>query len=431
MTEKNRGGISIKFAGEPPISQWESISIRERFDDALGSYSVTIKPIREKLRYYQRRLQKGELLGFKVNGHSYATPIIESVTTTVARDGGVKLTADCKSVLAAAVGASADPTIYRKQKADVPIIDLVLEVLAPFGFSEIAADAAANAMTLTGKRRDTKKAAITAETLKAKDAQVQDNEKAYAYCARLFSRLGVALRVNHDGRLLLTAPDYEQKPIYTITEWLGGGDRAESLSLVESNEGQFSKIVVLGKSNEKRGKKQTAQPRGALRQDRLTGRFRDIPSPYADGKTMEEFAQESFDVLSKDAPYPNVPTETFASDQPLYTSQSQPFKPLYFVDKRSRDAERCASFCKLIHTKNAPKAFELTAVVDGLVSSTGAVWAIDTICTVKSPELGLVSGGQGMDLWVHEVSLKEDRGGAKSTIKMIPKGSLVLGNIPG
>jgi hypothetical protein len=427
MAEKNRGGIAVdfpRFPAEPFVREWEHVSIRERFDDALGSYSVTFKPVREKLRHYQQRLQKGELVRFYVDGRVYATPMVETVTTTIDRDGGVKLNADCKSVLAAATEASANPTIYRKQKADVPIIDLVLEVLAPFGFSEIAADAAANAMALTGKPRSSKAAAITAEPLKAKDAQVQDNETAYGYCARLFSRLGVALRVNRKGRLMLAAPDYEQRSIYTITEWLGGGDRAESLSLVESNAGQFSKIVVLGKGNEKRGKKQTAQPRGALRQERLTGRFDEQTS-------QEASAQAAWDALSANEPYADVPTETFVADQPLYTSALQPFKPLYFVDKRSRDNDRCASFCKLVHTKNAPKAFELTAVVDGLVAATGATWAVDTICTVKSPELGLIRAGQSMDLWVNEVQLDASRNGSKSTVKMIPKGSLVIGNIPG
>jgi prophage tail gpP-like protein len=294
----------------------------------------------------------------------------------------------------------------------------VLDVLAPFGFIELLTDQAGHVRMLTGKSLEGAMTAITVEALKAKDAQVQDNETAYGYCARLFSRLGVALRVNWEGLLLLSAPDYEQAPLYSIFEGDGTGDMALSMSLKETNSGQFSKVVIRGKSTEGAGKKQTAQPQAALRQEKFTGRF----------ASVEEEAQalEVYTSRSADQPYSKVVEQSFASVQPLYTSTQQPFKPLYFVDKRSRDNARCASFAKLVHTKRSAQAFELTAVVDGLVSVTGAVWAMNTICRVDSNVLNIHD-----NMWVHEVQLEQSRGGSRTTLRLIPKHSLVLGDIPG
>ncbi len=418
MTERNRARIELDFSDGTRFDQWERATVTERFDDSLGTYSFKVKPVRDQVATFQRLLQKGELVTIYVNDNQYASPVIESVTTSVNRGGGVTFDVECKSILLAATEASADPTIYEKQKADVPISTLIERVLEPFDLGEITTDAAGHVMTLTGKGIEGRAPAITVSELKTKDAQVQDNEAAYSYCARMFSRLGVALRVNYRGELLLTAPDYEQQASYGIFEWTGSGNRATSISLRETNRGQYSRVVIRGKGKEGRGKKQTAKPRAALRQGLLTGRL------AADG--LEEIAQARYDELSAGAPFDNVPETEFSADQPLYTSSVHPFKPRYYVDKRSRDNERCGSFCKLVHTKNAAAAFEVTAAVDGLVSDTGATWAVDTICRVESTTLQL-----NMDMWVHEVSMTQTRSGATTTLKMIPKGALVLGDIPG
>ena len=163
---------------------------------------------------------------------------------------------------------------------------------------------------------------------------------------------------------------------------------------------------------------QTAQPRGALRQEKFTGRF-------AENTQLEVDAIEAYDDLSINQPFSTVPEETFSSDQPLYTSSVQPFKPKYHMDKRNRDNQQCLSFCKLVHTKNASNAFELTVVVDGLVSSDGAVWAIDTVCRVDSLTLDVQK-----NMWVHEVQMEQSRRGSRTTLRLIPKGSLILGDVP-
>ena len=97
------------------------------------------------------------------------------------------------------------------------------------------------------------------------------------------------------------------------------------------------------------------------------------------------------------------------------------------TDKRSRDAEKCTSFCKLVHTKNSPKAFAVTAVVDGIVAiDSGAIWAIDTICSVFSDTLLIDE-----DMWVHEVKMRVAKsGGSRSTLTLLPKGSLIIGDLP-
>ena len=423
MSEKTRGIVTMSFSDGDRFSNWESLTLTERYDDPLGSYSFRVRVPRSRLRLFQERLQKGELVGIQIDENPRATPIIDTVRTRVDKANGIVMDVSCTSVLKAASQASANPTIFKSQPADVPVEELILDVMRPFGFTVIVADSAAHAEVLTGKSIDTSTTPIQSSTLEAKDAQVQENETAYGYCARIFSRLGVALRVDWEGKLLIGAPNYNQQSLYTIVEdriSTTTGDRCRYIQLDETNDGQYSKVVVRGKDKEKRKKKQTAQPRSATRQAFLTGRFA--------SEEAESRAQSAYESFAELQPFGDAVEEQLEPEQPWYTSTVQPFKPRYFTDKRSRDNQRCASFCKLVQTKNAPRAFMVTAEVDGLVSrSSGAIWAIDTVCRVFSDVL-LIDD----DMWVYETQMMVDKStGSRTVLKLLPKGSLIIGDIPG
>jgi prophage tail gpP-like protein len=327
---------------------------------------------------------------------------------------------DAKSVLAAATEGSANPQIFKKNQADIPVENLILEVLLPFGFDTIVSDNAGHAKVLSGKQIDTKVTAITAQELKTKDAAVQENETAYAYIARLVTRLGVILRVNFEGKLLLSAPNYDQDSLYTIVEGKSRetkGDRAISMVLDETNRGQFSEYVVRGKGAESRGKKQTGQPIGGLQSSELTGRFAT--------EAEETQASDAFDSFSSEQPFRNLQFDEIDSSQPLYTSRFQPYKPKFFLDKRSRDNDRCKSFCKLLSAKNSPQAFQITAVVDGIRSTSGAIWTVDTTCRVKSESLDIDE-----IFWILETNMEVSKETQRTTVKLIPLRSLIIGDIP-
>jgi prophage tail gpP-like protein len=60
------------------------------------------------------------------------------------------------------------------------------------------------------------------------------------------------------------------------------------------------------------------------------------------------------------------------------------------------------------------------------VSATGAVWSIDTIARVYCEAFDIDE-----DMWILQRELMQDRsGGQRTRLKLIPKGALVLGEIP-
>lgn len=417
----------MSFQGGEQIRTWESMSLRDTFTDPLGSYQFTIAPPSHLLEKYRGLLIKGQLVGVRINDIPIVTPVIDTVNTSVSRDGGVVFNLECKTVLTVTTEASADVNASKKFQSDAPIINVILETLAPYNFDTIVTDAAGNATAMSGKPISGRAAAVTATELKVKEMQVQPGEKAYTYCARLFSRLGVALRVNWEGQLLLTVPDYTQGVSYTIVEGAEtfGGDRALSLSLQDTNAGQFSEVVVQGKSEEVKKKGITAHPqyRAHLkaRIPSLLGKLKDIA--IANLKAIKAGLSPS----SLSSPARGIPEASYEPDRPTYFSTVQPFKPKYVLDKRCRDNKRCASLAKLHMGKAAENAWVLTVTVDGFMSrSSGRLWAVDTICHVRSESLGIDD-----DLWVHEVNFTMDKpNGQRVTLRLLPKGALIIGDIP-
>jgi len=427
MTESKRGRVTIQDSNGDVFDNWSTFSMTETYDDPLGSYEFTIRPLRKDVREVQARFQKGELVSIKIDDNPRATPSIITVKTSLSKGGGVEMTVSCKTVLHVATQASADPEAFDKAPADVPVDEIVIRTLSPFGFTHIGTDFKRHTEVVLGKAVAGDSATVSLLDLKAKELKVNENEGAYQYCSRIFSRLGYALRVDESGILILGSPNYFQEPSYSLVEDYVGtrvgaraGDKALSLELSETNDQQFSKVVVRGKSEEKRKKKATTKPQAATRLSRLTGRFANAE--------MAEAAQGTYDIYSAKQPFGEAVEELIDPRQPYYTSTIQPFKPKYINDRYSRDNDKCNGFCILVHAKPSVNAFVVTATVDGIVShSTGAIWAIDTICSVFSDTLLIED-----DMWVYEVSMKvAKKGGARTTLKLLPVGSLVIGDVPG
>jgi prophage tail gpP-like protein len=74
----------------------------------------------------------------------------------------------------------------------------------------------------------------------------------------------------------------------------------------------------------------------------------------------------------------------------------------------------------------AEKAFYVQGEVDGMVSATGRLWQVDTMVHVVIEAEGLDE-----DMWVAEVRRTADaQGGQRTHLRLLPKGALVLGDIP-
>lgn len=370
------------------LDSWTSFSLRETYTDPVGELQFETIPTTNNLPAISALLQKGEVVLIYVNGAIQGAYVISSVRRTVSRQGGVVFSITCKTLLHAAYEGSVDPRITFSAKTDVPVVDLILQVMSPYGFGVVIGDNAANVYAISGKRIDGRAQPLPVQALKHQDCQAQEGETSYAFCARILNRLGVVMRQSVDGKLLITAPDYNQLPAYTLAQTFSGNwppmsDAMLNCEDMSSNDGVYSECRVRGTRSEQQGANTVAEP--------------DVTIPAS-----------------------TLPTRS------QYTSFVQPTKPKIIKDKSSRDLPRAKNVATLAMGITAINGYQFSCEVAGLVSATGTIWSIDTVARVYCEALDV-----NEDMWVLERELTQDRqGGQRTRLKLIPKGALVLGEIP-
>ncbi len=396
--------VSLAFSNGDSISFWESLSLKDRWDDPIGAFDLTCRPPRHDIARYSEMLRKGKLAGLLIDDKPLASVLIQRVRRTVGREG-VTFDISCQSPLATAHEASANPEVSKSFQSDSPVSSVVLEVMRPFGFTEVHSDTTSDVVARTGKPIGNRQAHVDVKSLKERDMQVQDGESAYGFCARIIARLGLLLKSDHGGRLIVGKPDFDQEPIYTLVSELDiktAGDRLlDGIEIEDTNEGQFSEIVVRGQALDTSGQTAANKP---LARVAVPGLF--VPS----GVPFERVKSTELE------PGPH----RYSSDD-----DTAPFKPKYVTDKECRDKKFCEAMARTLHGVKSSNAFVITCEVAGLVSATGRPWATDTVARViiESLEIDDV-------FWIHEVSMSLDRSrGQRTRLRLIPLGSLVLGNV--
>lgn len=374
------------------IDSWTRWHLKDSFTDPLGSVELTAVPPRERIEEYRNRLDKGELVTVFINEANQGGYLIQTVQGTIGSNG-VEFAVTCHTPIVTPYQGSVDPKFSRKYDTDVPADEVVLEALFPYGFDSIIADSDADVSAITGKplgRGGGKRRRKSKAAMKLGEAQAHDGEAAYAFSARIFTRLAVALRMSPTGTLMLTAPNYDQDAAYSLVQSFDPdvpGDRFlidPPVTIVDTNDNQFSECILRGARADKPGTTQTSTPEVRITSAELN------PA------------------------------------RPAYRSIAAAYKPLIIKDKCSRDPERARSVAKLALGIRAAKAFVVKGYVDGVISTTGRVWSVDTIARTRIDAWGLDE-----DMWIlgREIMGDKDKG-QLAMLELLPKHALQLGDVP-
>lgn len=394
MTLANRATVEMQFDANFQIDSWHSFSLRDSFTDPLGELSFTIQPLLPDLRRYRDRARKGELVAVFINGAAQGVYIITTTSTSVSNGGGVTMKITAKSPLATPYEGSVDPRLSVSTTTDTPVSQVVLAAMLPYGFNVIGIASALNVSARMGKPIANKGTPLTKSVaaLKHQECQAQEGETAYAFCDRIFTRLGLCLHVDNAGALLLRAPNYTQEKAYTVKQsFSGSGPTGEDVDVFtgsveehDTNDGQFSEVQVRGLRRDDVGQTKTAEPNAT------------------------------------------VTASSFMPTRSVYRSQGAAYKPKIIKDKMARDSARSESVAKLVLSLPAKDAYFITGTVDGIVSKSGRVWQPDTIAHVYVEALGVDE-----EMWIVERTLRQDRNSGQTTeLKLLPKNALVLGQVP-
>jgi hypothetical protein len=387
VSESNRGRPELRFNDGSTITNFQRFSTRDSFVDPLTHLEFETTPLKSELNDYRTKLQKGEFVTLRINGASQGGFLIQTVHKTISDTGGIKFALDCVSPLVTPYQGSVDPDIVNfHSPTDVGVEEAILKALAPYGFNSIVTDSRAHVNALAGVVVKGRKAPTDLRKLKHQDAQAQHGETCYAFITRIVTRLGVCVRLDVNGTVLVSAPDYTQSALYNLVQGEGVGDRfIGSIEITDTNDDQFSEVRTTGKRSTKASTSLTARPVGTLTADEAFG---DLPCKYR--------------------------------------SIAAAHKPKVIQDKHARDHERTISVAKLALGIRAHKAYQISGTVDGFVSQTGAVWSVDTVAHVKI-DADNING----NFWILEREFTlDDHDGAKTKLKLIPLGSLLLGDVP-
>lgn len=381
-----RSTVSLSFSDGTKFSGFTSWSLRETFSDPLGWMEFTVEPPASKVAEYRERLRKGQLVGCQVDGKPQAAMMIQTTNWSVDNDG-TKGTISSVTPLKQLYEASVSPKVSKSLAADAPVIDLVNEVTALFGLGAAVADADIGSIRAkSGKSPGG--TAIDVDALKYTEAKAQDNETAYAFLARIVTRLGVMIRMHPvDGTVYLTAPHYTGSPLYTVVQSRSGsgpnGDGFFRVSENDTNEGQFSACTAAGARVDAVGAVRAGRPFGLTASSELGAR----------------------------APYQADPALAY--------------KPKFVRDTSCRDAARAKRVSKLVLGLAAEKAYEVRGTVQGLVSRDGTPWTVDTLGRVYVEALGIDD-----TMWLSErIMTYSATGGQTTELVWLPKGAFTLGDL--
>lgn len=383
--ESNRGRIEVRDRNGNKITSFQRFTATDDYTEPLTRFEFDAAPPRPQLQLYKEILVKGEFVTLMINGASQGGFLIQTVKRTISAEGGIGFHVEAVSPLITPYQGSVDPDIVNVHSpTDVPVSEAILKAMAPYGFDRIITDTRSSVNSLTGYQVRNRKRDTDLNKLKHQDAQAQDGETAYQFCARIFTHLGTCLRMSVDGVLLVGSPDYEQSPVSSLVQGEGEGDRfVGAVEIVDTNDDQFSEVVTRGNRVTTPETTRTTRPKSTLK------------------------------------------AEGTLNPRSVYKSTPAPHKPKNARNKHARDAARCASVNKLMLGIRAWKAYNVTGTVDGFVSKTGAVWSVDTVVNVKVD-------GEGLNekMWIKSRTFTLSNDGAKTKLVLIPLGTLLLGDVP-
>jgi prophage tail gpP-like protein len=390
--------VQLGFSDGSTLAEWQSVVLRDSFADPVGEFSLSSAPITDGgvLAFYRDRLKKGELVSLRVNDVPQYVGLVQTIEKSISPDGGVVFTVSGGTPLLTPYEGAAveDPNDYTKElsfhseQSDVPVRDVILRAMRPYGFTELVGDDGAHVDLTSGKKRR-KKGRLSLDGLTQRDAIAHPGETAYGLCARLLTRLGCCLKVRWDGVLYVTRPDHDQEISYTVgqseSESFGGDRFFGEVSIRDTNEGQFSECCVRGQAAENTEATTTSRPVGLVR---------------------------SSDVNA---------------DRPPYRSDVAVYKPKVIKDKSARDLSRANSVGKLVLGMAARSAFVVSGNVDGWVSRTGRIWTVNTLArvVVEKDEID-----ETMFL-LSRTLIQDPNAGQFARLEFVPKGYVVLGDPPG
>lgn len=393
------------------IDKWMSYSANSNFLTPTDGFDLTVSndAIDSTLR---SAIKRGEEVHVKVNSVVQTQGYIDRVTTSSSRGGGTTIRMEGCDKLAQAVRAGVDPHV--RFPNNVTLLDVILKVFGPFGY-----DVDENVLTTNDANRELKQGQVRGAKVSRKGKPLKSytvhqckpysGESVYAFASRLSQRRGLWIWLSAIGdRLIVSRPNFTQKPAYYLFDHPNGVDRLTNIehgTVREDASHQPSCIVATGFSYG-----------GEADRSHLKAiAINELVAMNAEGVALDSVTKIVLD--NPDAIL--IPPRNFARSaiQPHPNAQ-----PLYLHDQESQTPEQLENFARRELALRQKESLHVTYTVPGHTQE-GVVWCVDSVVDVDDDLRGIHER-----MWIMGRTFEKSRdGGTFTRLELIRLFTLSLG----
>lgn len=337
------------------------------------------------------------------------------------------------------VWACVDP-VALKFSAGMTLFDAVVRVATPFGFSVFATTDLVNRSVVTGNNPATTIRSTTASSqtvdpttlavsagasvtteydptrpLDLKSFTLQQlqphwGEGAFSFLERLCKRFGLWLWCDTLGKtLIIGQPEFDQKPLYTITRRQGAGATYETSAMFETTcSDQPTVIIAEGKVA-----KNPNYPKALYR----VAMVNELIGLNADGSIRADVQT----IINNHPGCKVLPIRPEVREYAKFFGTADTVIPMFLKDDESKSIAQIEGFTRKEMGVRQGKSLKYACTVDGHTQN-GIVWAVNTTCRVDDD----VTGASGT-FWIRSRTFTKDRGGTRTHLEMVPINMLTIG----
>lgn len=332
--------------------------------------------------------------------------MVGRVDRTEIRDN-VAMTISGRDYMADLVECNIDPTV--KLQKGMSIRDAITIAAGPVGIKSVASAeqiALRNIRTGASLGKPPRPAAMKAKLQKNKP---DPGKGIYEYLNQICIRLGCTMQPTPNDRtqIVVSEPDNEQPPAYTIQRSIGRKESAGNNILTASASRDLSSfpthVLVTGQAGPADNPSTSIDSR---------------PSSYASTNFDANVFTDQPRILATTTKGRIKPGQPGADNGKLY-------RLLYLRDKKSKDVHQLENKAYRLLANRMRDTLVYTATVQGLTTLDGRVYAPDTVVHVKDEVTQVFE-----KMWVSGVTYSYSEGsGATTEIRCFRKGTFIIGKV--
>lgn len=363
------------------IKEFTEYSFNSNFLSAVDGFSFAIgaERLSDKAK---AALKPGAVVSLKLNDTVQGTGHIDAIEVSASRGSGSVWRIEGRDKLAQPFDAGADPT--KSLKEGQTLADALVSIFTPFGWSSedqfsISADAdrdvktnAFRSKTATSAGKGFGRKALRA--YKLHQSRPYTNESAFEFASRITQRFGLWLWLSADGeKLIVSAPDFDQKPIYALFRNQDGTTNVLDGSVKYDLGDQPTHIVADSYSKG-----------GEFGRGRIKAIYENVaviaPNADTEAKHLEEYKKAGAKVLTG---------HSFPASQRMIAPRT---RIVYLHDDESQTQEHLEAYIRREMAVHQRKSLTVNYTVEGHGQNTPSgfrIWTVDTTVKVVDEIAGL------------------------------------------